>query len=102
MVDRGGAQYRRIKKYAEESPNKPALVKGLAGVNNNLGFESHSKPKATSIAPHFYSHQSSNSRKGSIEMYFRKQIKAHEYNKKMVLNGEEFEVKCVGSKLNKN
>ena len=109
MLERGGAQYRRVRKIAEESSRNNfsithghhsmgshPMVRGLVGINNMLEVE----PKSKNVAPSFYPHNPQNNRKGSMEMYFKKQIRASDYNgKKVYLNGDELEVKCFGNRI---
>ena len=108
-----GAQYRRVRKLAEEhnrrhysvyqtAQNKKeddTLIRGLIGMNNLIEIDRlHPRKKA----PFFPSNQSTGfkNRKNSVEMGMKRQARVGEYTSpRLLVNGAEQEVKCLGKQI---
>ena len=106
-----GAQYRRVRKMAEQfnqknhSVNKVSfvgdgdeLIKGLTGMNNLVAIERlHPKNKATNFFP--MTCASYKNRKMSTELSFRRNRKQETSLPFQTNSGLELEVKCLGKHL---
>jgi hypothetical protein len=100
---REGAQYRRVRKIAEESMKREMraedhegrVVKELPAHNltNPLDLESSSQ----AIAPRFYpASQQQRTRRASLENYFKR---PRDDSRRISINGDELNVRCLGRQV---
>lgn len=80
-------------------PEDDTLIKGLIGMNNIIQIDqTKSKQRTPSFFPN--AAPSQKNRKHSIEMHFRRQIKANDYTaRRLQINGVDHEVRCYGKQL---
>lgn len=80
-------------------PEDDTLIKGLTGMNNLIQIDQmKTKQRTPSFFPNTVSSQKS--RKHSIEMHFRRQIKANDYTaRRLQINGVDHEVRCYGKQI---
>lgn len=72
-------------------------------MNNLIEIERGLETRSRQRAPNFFpnsTHYNKNSRKASMEMHFRRQIKATDYtSRRLYVNGLDQEVKCFGKQI---
>ena len=76
------------------------LIRGLIGMNNLIEVgRIYPRNRPASFFPNTTATNYKN-RKNSMEMHFRRQIKAHEYtSRRLHVNGTNQEVKCLGKQI---
>ena len=64
-----------------------------------LGNKKIEIEKNRTIAPRFYPFSQQRNRKTSAEMYYKRQIKNEVLSKKLSINGDELNVRCLGKQV---
>jgi hypothetical protein len=108
-----GAQYRRVRKIAEENNRRHAqssadckdeerLIRGLVGMTNllDIGRVGTKQIKGTQNAFHISTHYGTKKKKsGSMDMHFRRHLRPNDTQRGSFAAGIDQEVKCYGKQI---
>lgn len=101
MHGREGAQYRRVRKLAEQNLQKEGgereREREKEKVVKELQASQLEMSRVQTIAPRFYPLSQQRNRRTSADVYFRKQ--GREEYKRLSINGDEFKVRCQGRQI---